>query len=49
MVEIEARYDGNKKCTLIHQEGAVLHTDAPKDIGGEASATHRSFARHCRG
>ncbi len=38
MVEIEARYDGAKKCTMTHQEGAVLKTDAPKDIGGEASA-----------
>ena len=38
MVEIEARYDGNKKCSLVHQEGATLGTDAPKDIGGEASA-----------
>ena len=38
MVEIEARYDGNKKCSLTHQEGAALKTDAPKDIGGEASA-----------
>ncbi len=38
MVEIEARYDGAKKCTMTHQEGAMLKTDAPKDIGGEASA-----------
>ena len=38
MVEIEARYDGDKKCSLSHQEGALLNTDAPKDIGGEASA-----------
>ena len=38
MVEIEARYDGIKKCSLRHQEGATLQTDAPKDIGGEASA-----------
>ena len=38
MVEIEARYDGSKKCSLVHQEGATLQTDAPKDIGGEASA-----------
>ena len=38
MVEIEARYDGSKQCTLTHQEGATLKTDAPKDIGGEASA-----------
>lgn len=38
MVEIDVRYDGHKKCSLSHQEGAVLQTDAPKDIGGEASA-----------
>ncbi|MDQ2798340.1 MAG: OsmC family protein [Armatimonadota bacterium] len=38
MVEIEARYDGSKKCTMTHQEGITLKTDAPKDIGGDASA-----------
>lgn len=38
MVEIHARYDGDKKCSLTHAEGATLRTDAPKDIGGEASA-----------
>ncbi len=38
MVEIDARYDGAKKCTLHHQENLTLRTDAPKDIGGEASA-----------
>ena len=38
MVEIEARYDGSKKCSLRHQEGLTLQTDAPKDIGGDASA-----------
>lgn len=38
MVEIEARYNGHKQCTLHHPEGALLRTDAPKDIGGEASA-----------
>lgn len=38
MVHIDARYDGHKKCTLHHEEGAGLQTDAPKDIGGEASA-----------
>lgn len=38
MVEIEAHYDGHKKCSLRHQEGSTLQTDAPKDIGGEASA-----------
>lgn len=38
MVAIDITYDGNKKCTLTHQEGAVIQTDAPKDIGGDASA-----------
>ncbi len=38
MVAIEARYDGSKKCTLHHPEGSLIQTDAPKDIGGEASA-----------
>ena len=38
MVEIDARYDGDKKCSLTHQEGAALRTDAPRDIGGDASA-----------
>jgi len=38
MVDIDVRYDGAKKCTLRHPEGATLQTDAPKDIGGEASA-----------
>src|SRR5579862_2892927 len=38
MVAIDIVYDGNKKCTLHHTEGATIRTDAPKDIGGEASA-----------
>jgi uncharacterized OsmC-like protein len=38
MVKIETTYVGNKKCELKHPEGAVLRTDAPKDIGGDASA-----------
>ncbi len=38
MVEMEARYDGHKKCSLRHQEGITLQTDAPRDIGGDASA-----------
>ncbi len=38
MVEINVRYAGNKKCDLTHPEGPTLRTDAPKDIGGEASA-----------
>ena len=38
MVNIHARYSGHKKCDLVHPEGATLRTDAPKDIGGDASA-----------
>ncbi|MFM9958221.1 MAG: OsmC family protein [Phycisphaerales bacterium] len=38
MVNISVRYAGNKKCDLKHPEGATLGTDAPKDIGGDASA-----------
>lgn len=38
MVTIAVAYSGNKKCELVHPEGALLRTDAPKDIGGEASA-----------
>ncbi len=37
MVTITARYAGNKKCDLKHPEGATLRTDAPKDIGGDAT------------
>ncbi|CAN5701766.1 OsmC family protein [soil metagenome] len=38
MLTISTRYTGNKKCELLHPEGATLRTDAPKDIGGAASA-----------
>ena len=38
MVKIKVVYDGCKKCTAVHQEGVSLRTDAPKDIGGDASA-----------
>jgi putative redox protein len=38
MVQISVVYSGNKKCALTHQEGITLQTDAPKDIGGDASA-----------
>ena len=38
MVEIHVRYSGNNKCDLSHPEGPTLRTDAPKEIGGEASA-----------
>lgn len=38
MVEIAVTYAGSKKCDLVHPEGSRLRTDAPKDIGGDASA-----------
>lgn len=38
MVQISVVYAGNKKCDLRHPEGPSLRTDAPKDIGGDASA-----------
>lgn len=38
MLQIQVNYAGHKKCDLIHPEGATLRTDAPKDIGGDASA-----------
>jgi uncharacterized OsmC-like protein len=38
MLTINVRYSGNKKCDLVHPAGATLRTDAPKDIGGDASA-----------
>lgn len=38
MVHISVVYQGNKKCSLQHQEGPTLTTDAPRDIGGDASA-----------
>lgn len=37
-VTITTRYAGKNVCELRHPEGATLRTDAPKDIGGEASA-----------
>lgn len=38
MVHIHVVYSGNKKCDLQHPDGARIRTDAPKDIGGDASA-----------
>ncbi|MBS0187129.1 MAG: OsmC family protein [Planctomycetes bacterium] len=38
MLEIRVSYTGGKKCELTHPEGAKLFTDAPRDIGGDASA-----------
>jgi putative redox protein len=38
MLTLHASYVGNKQCALTHPEGATLKTDAPKDIGGDATA-----------
>ena len=38
MVQLAARYEGNKKCSLTHPEGHTLLTDAPRDLGGDSSA-----------
>lgn len=38
MLTINVRYAGKNKCDLTHPEGPTLRTDAPKDIGGDASA-----------
>jgi putative redox protein len=42
MLTITVRYAGNKKCDLTHPDatgpGKTLRTDAPRDIGGDASA-----------
>jgi uncharacterized OsmC-like protein len=38
MVTIHVTYAGHKKCDLTHPDGATLRTDAPRDLGGEASA-----------
>lgn len=37
MVNISVVYSGHKKCDLTHPEGAKVRTDAPRDIGGDAS------------
>ena len=38
MITIAVRYAGKNTCDLTHPEGPTLRTDAPKDIGGDASA-----------
>ena len=38
MVEIKVQSVSTMKCEITHAEGHVLLTDAPKDIGGDASA-----------
>ena len=38
MVTVNAVYDGQKICTLTHQDsGTSVKSDAPKDIGGSGS------------
>ena len=37
MIHITVRYAGNKKSDLAHPNGATIRTDAPKDIGGDAT------------
>jgi putative redox protein len=38
MVRMQVAYNASKKCVATHQEGHRVPTDAPKDIGGDASA-----------
>jgi putative redox protein len=39
MVTMTAKAESNLKCTSVHgPSGVVLQTDAPKDVGGEASS-----------
>jgi putative redox protein len=38
MVAISVKSISATKCELTHAEGHILLTDAPKDIGGDASA-----------
>jgi putative redox protein len=39
MVSMHITYDGEKKSTALHDDsGAVIRTDAPKDIGGDGSS-----------
>lgn len=38
MLTIGVTYAGRNKCDLTHPEGPTLRTDAPRDIGGDASA-----------
>ncbi len=38
MVSIHITYDGNKACSLTHDDsGSTIRTTAPKDIGGEGT------------
>lgn len=38
MVVIDVDYPSSKRCRLVHPEGHRIDTDAPRDIGGDASA-----------
>lgn len=38
MVTLTVSYTSSKKCEIVHELGHSVNTDAPKDIGGDASA-----------
>ena len=38
MVTLTVNYTSSKKCEIVHELGHSVKTDAPKDIGGDASA-----------
>ena len=38
MVTLTVTYTSSKKCEILHELGHLVNTDAPKDIGGDASA-----------
>ncbi|MFM2412929.1 MAG: hypothetical protein RJB05_105, partial [Armatimonadota bacterium] len=38
MVTLTVTYTSSKKCEIVHELGHSVKTDAPKDIGGGASA-----------
>jgi putative redox protein len=37
MVNVDITYDGNKKCTVVHESGTAISTEAPKDMNGEGN------------
>lgn len=37
MITLTGEYSGHKKCVIVHEQGAKIQTDAPKDNGGEGS------------
>jgi len=38
LVTLTVNYTSSKKCEIVHELGHLVKTDAPKDIGGGASA-----------